>query len=122
MSFSEILNSLLNERGMKQVDLCRLSGLSSAQVTHLVKGRTKDPTLSTAVKIADALDVSLDYLAGRSVKPEIHLDGEERAIVRCYRESTPERRRALMQTAMDSAVLSKDKAERAVYGSEGASA
>lgn len=65
MTFQDRLNRVLNERNMKQVDLCRASGLSSAQVTHLVNGRTKDPTLHTAIKIADALNVSLDYLAGR---------------------------------------------------------
>ncbi len=66
MDFHDRLMLIMDQRGLKQVDICRLTGLSSAQVNHLVNGKTKDPKLSTAVMVADALDVSLDYLAGRN--------------------------------------------------------
>ena len=69
MCFHERLVAIMNARGLKQVDICELTGLSSAQANHLVNGRTKDPKLSTAIKVADALGVSLDYLAGRSSPP-----------------------------------------------------
>lgn len=69
MCFHERLVAIMDARGLKQVDICELTGLSSAQANHLVNGRTKDPKLSTAIKIADALGVSLDYLAGRSSPP-----------------------------------------------------
>lgn len=69
MDFHERLLDIMTRRNLEQVDLCELTGLSSAQANHLVTGRTKDPKLSTAVKIADALDVSLDYLAGRASPP-----------------------------------------------------
>lgn len=69
MGFHERLVAIMDERGLKQVDICELTGLSSAQANHLVNGRTKDPKLSTAIKLADALGVSLDYLAGRSSPP-----------------------------------------------------
>ena len=69
MGFHERLVAIMDARGLKQVDICELTGLSSAQANHLVNGRTKDPKLSTAIKIADALGVSLDYLAGRASPP-----------------------------------------------------
>lgn len=71
MSFTERLNRVMDERGWRQIDLCRASGLTSGQVAFLVKGKTKDPGLSTAARIAKALNVSLDYLAGLKDDPAI---------------------------------------------------
>lgn len=67
--FTERLKTLMKERGINQVKLCELTGLSSAQANYLAKGKTKDPKISTACKIALALDVSLDYLAGLIDEP-----------------------------------------------------
>lgn len=54
----------LEKREMSQADLARKSGLSTAVVAQIVTGKTKDPQLTTVVKIATALGVSLNYLAG----------------------------------------------------------
>lgn len=82
MDFHERLLSIMESRGLKQVDLCELTGLSSAQANHLVNGRTKDPKLSTALTIADALGVSLDYLAGREAPqpPPYYEDARQRKL------------------------------------------
>lgn len=93
--FSERLNGLMDSRGIKQVDLCNLTGLSSAQVNHLVSGRTVDPKLPTAQVIASALGVSLDYLAGitddptprRAAAPALAAD--ERELLGDYRTLDP---------------------------------
>lgn len=45
-------------------------GIAKNTVTNLNQG--KDMMLSNAVKIADYLNVSLDYLVGRTDKPEIN--------------------------------------------------
>lgn len=111
MSFQETLIELMDERGLKQVDLCELTGLSSAQVNHLVTGKTKDPKLSTALVVAKALKVSLDFLAGRD--DACHpLSYDEQELVRCFGESTPQRKRALLISARDSAAMSKEAAKR----------
>ena len=55
MCFHERLVAIMDARGLKQVDICELTGLSSAQANHLVNGRTKDPKLSTAIRIAAEL-------------------------------------------------------------------
>lgn len=99
MSFTERLNHVLNEKGMKQADLCRATGLSSAQVTHLVTGRTKDPTLPTAVKIADALDVSLDYLAGGNEPCGVlSLDAETQRLVDGFSQLNRDGRMVVLDT------------------------
>lgn len=49
-------------------NLARRSGLSENELLDLARGAV--PTLDMAICIADALDVSLDWLAGRSETPE----------------------------------------------------
>lgn len=86
MCFHERLVAIMDARGLKQVDICELTGLSSAQANHLVNGRTKDPKLSTAIKVADALGVSLDYLAGREApqQPPAYSDARQRRMNAAY--------------------------------------
>lgn len=72
MGFKEQIQEALEERGLTQADLCRLTGLSSSKVSQVVNGATQDPRLSTIAPIADALDLSLDDLAGiRQCKVEV---------------------------------------------------
>lgn len=63
-NISENIQKALDERGMTQADLARRTGLSTAVVSQIVSGKTKDPRLSNVIAIANALGVSLDYLAG----------------------------------------------------------
>ncbi len=41
------------------------SGVADSRIRHILNGDSKDPRISTLVKLADALDVSLDELVGR---------------------------------------------------------
>lgn len=107
MTFSEQLNAVMNHRGLKQSDICRLTGLSSAQVAYLVTGRTRDPKFETVVKIADALDVSLDYLAGRRENPAPRLTHDESVLLSNYRGCTPNRRRKAADAVRDQCALSQ---------------
>lgn len=62
MGFTERLTELTAERG-SMARLSETTGLSTGLLSNYKNGT--DPSLKNAVKIADALDVSLDYLAGR---------------------------------------------------------
>lgn len=100
MGFTERLNEVMKARGLNQVDLSEVAGLSSAQANHLVGGRTKDPKLSTAVKIAKALNVSLDWLAGASDQNSGEsLTVDETALLGHYRACTDEWRSNLLMSA-----------------------
>lgn len=49
------------------------AGLSKSHVWDLEKGRSANPTIATAVAVARALGVSLDYLTGlKSAEPNLH--------------------------------------------------
>ena len=64
-TLGERIQNALDVRGMTQADLVRITGMSSAIISQIVSGKTPDPRFTTVVKIARALDVSLEYLSGR---------------------------------------------------------
>lgn len=110
MDFHDRLLEIMDRRNLKQVDICELTGLSSAQANHLVSGRTKDPKLSTAIKIADALGVSLDYLAGRESPPSkpAYSDARQQRMNEAYEQMSD-----LMKDAAAGSVVSMLGAESA---------
>lgn len=56
----KIIEKLLEERGMTKYALAKKAGLKQSLLIDLKAGRAKDIKLATAIKIADALDISLD--------------------------------------------------------------
>lgn len=86
MNFSEVLKSTLKERGMKQADLCNISGIPRSLMSEYINGK-KSPTITNAIAIASALNVTLDYLTGK--KEKIILSEKENKLVTAYR-SHPE--------------------------------
>lgn len=63
MDFSKNLKFLLDSRGYTQADVCRLTDIPTSLMSNYIKG-TKTPTLSNSIKLARALNVSLNELAG----------------------------------------------------------
>ena len=64
MEFNESLKRLLIVKNMKPADLCRLAHIQTSLMSEYINGK-KSPTIGNAIPIADALDISLDVLAGR---------------------------------------------------------
>lgn len=65
-SLAERIQYALDKQGISQADLARRSGLSTSVVAQIVTGYTKDPRFMSVLRIAEALGVSLEYLAGRA--------------------------------------------------------
>ena len=63
-NLSERIQYAMLQQGIQQADLARMTGLSRAVVSQIVSGTTKNPLFVNVVKIARALNVPLDYLAG----------------------------------------------------------
>lgn len=114
MCFKNVLSKLLEERGLKQTDLVNLTGIPSSLISNYIKG-VKSPGLKNALKIANALGVSLEALSGKEeLKPlgvspnndeataEIErlvqkygLTAKGALLLRTYFDMSPEKRAAL---------------------------
>ena len=64
-NLSERIQYAMLQQGIQQADLARMTGLSTAVISQIVSGTTKNPLFENVTKIALALNVPLDYLAGR---------------------------------------------------------
>jgi len=63
---SKRLKELRKERNWTQQKLAEKAGLSFNAVTKIEQGAAEHPTLKTLLKLANAFDVTLDKLVGRS--------------------------------------------------------
>lgn len=59
---------LRKRAGISQSELARQAGVTPSAISMIEDGK-REPRLSTALQIADALGVSLDVLAGRKEYP-----------------------------------------------------
>ena len=57
MTYGEALRYLMRESGIEQAELARRIDKSRSYVSQLMSGKVKEPTLSVAFAIADALGV-----------------------------------------------------------------
>ena len=76
MEFSERLKNLRKEVGLTQVDVAGKLGFSQQAYASWERG-VKKPTQENLVKIAQILNVSVDYLVGNSEKRTDELDNIE---------------------------------------------
>ena len=60
MEYGKVLRHILREADVSQAELARRTGISTAYISQLCSGKIKEPTLSKAYSIADALGVSPD--------------------------------------------------------------
>ena len=74
VEFKDSLARILRDRNMSQADLCRMAGIDTGLMSLYISGGRK-PTLANAIAMADALQISLDELAGREAPKRI-IEGE----------------------------------------------
>ena len=71
--FADRIVTLREERGWNQARLSREARITAAAMSQIEKG-DRLPTLSVAAKLAEALSISIDDLAGRAqVQPSVEL-------------------------------------------------
>ncbi|MFS9317828.1 helix-turn-helix transcriptional regulator [Streptococcus parasanguinis] len=76
MEFSERLKKLRKDTGLTQVDVASKLGISQQAYASWERG-VKKPTQEKLVKIAQILNVSVDYLVGNSQETSDELDNIE---------------------------------------------
>ena len=69
MGFGQRLEAVLTERDMSPADLSHKLGWNTGAISQYMNNPDRSPRLDTALKIAKALNVSIDYLAGAVDKP-----------------------------------------------------
>ena len=72
------IKDIKNRKNLTNQELADLSGVTLSNISKLLAGYTKYPTVDTVAKVASALDVSIDYLVyGEEVfyNMEIPLNG-----------------------------------------------
>lgn len=83
------------ELGLTQEGLAERVGLQGTAVNHFESGR-RSPSLGNLIRLADALDCSIDWLVGRKVGGT----GEsETGLVAAYRRLSPAAQKMLVRIA-----------------------
>ena len=82
MELKTKLKNLMNSRGLNGQKLARLSQVSDSEISRILQGKSR-PGLDNALRLAQALGVSLDYLAddgldSEAPEPADSLSAEER--------------------------------------------
>lgn len=94
------VREIRRERGLTQDQLAGRVGVSRSAVAQWETGRAGQVT-GNLTRIADALEVSAEYLMNgfdRRAETEVR-QSDELALLRLYRECTPEDRQLLLRTA-----------------------
>ena len=62
-SFKKRVKDIMQNKGLKQSDLAKMTGITEATISRYCNGR-RTPNIKVLVKIAKILNVSTDYLLG----------------------------------------------------------
>lgn len=73
--FKKRLKEARNLRGMSQSDLAGRAGLPPSSIAHF-EAASRKPSFDTLHKIASALEVTADYLLGRTDEPALAESGD----------------------------------------------
>jgi transcriptional regulator with XRE-family HTH domain len=107
MEFGEILRKMREDKGLSQQDLAELAGVQASAISHFELGR-RLPSFENIRRLADALNVTSDYLLGREVVREV-AGPEAAALFRDYRALSTEDQQALSKFAEHLAAQKKEK-------------
>jgi len=99
-TIGEKLEALMELRGITQGVLELRSGVKQTTISGIIT-KDRSPRLDTAVALADALDVSLDWLAGRDRKHQPPLDPEQLALLEAFDRLDEDHRSVLLNIARD---------------------
>lgn len=66
MKSTDRIEALMKEKGWTKYKLAKESNLPQSTITSLLSGRVKHPSAETTSKIAEVLNVTVDYLLGNT--------------------------------------------------------
>jgi len=84
-SMIERVKTLKKEKNLTNEQLAIKSGVPIGTLSKILSGNTKDPSISTIIKVAECLNTSADYLIfGEHIKNQVILSNDELQIVKDY--------------------------------------
>ncbi|WP_295764130.1 helix-turn-helix domain-containing protein [uncultured Oscillibacter sp.] len=69
--FTECFREILQSKNITGYRIAKETGISQGLMASYIRGE-KIPTVNNLVKIANFLDCSIDYLLGRTDRPEVN--------------------------------------------------
>lgn len=95
-SFSNILYNLLKQKGISQKMLAEMANTTEATISRYLTNARRMPRADLVIAIADALNVSTDYLLGLTSNPaKQSLSAENEELLRCYSYASPSDRKVI---------------------------
>jgi len=86
-AFGRRLRQSRNLRRLSQAELSERSKVPVAMISHFETGVRGSASADNLVKLSNALDVSIDYLLGRTEDPVPHTGSVESALLRSLGEA-----------------------------------
>ena len=98
MEFRERLKEVMAYHDIKTQELADKSGVNKRTIDHYLMSDSQEPSVSKAVKIAQALNVSVEYLVtGKSAGGSDSLSRELRDFMRDFSALPPRQKSAVTQ-------------------------
>lgn len=98
MEFRDRLKQVMIYQDIKTQELADKSGVNKRTIDHYLMSDSQEPSVSKAVKIAQALNVSVEYLVtGRSTGSTDSLSLEMREFIRDFSALPPRQKSAVTQ-------------------------
>jgi transcriptional regulator with XRE-family HTH domain len=112
MGFEEKLRKQMQLKGFNQQKLAKLSSVSDSEISRILTGKSSNPGIDNALKLARAVGVSLDYLADDDMNEDHPRTNElasqesppsltEAEIITAARELGTRQSRRILETAAD---------------------
>lgn len=96
----ETVREILNKLGKTQIDLCDMTGIKPAAMSKYLSGE-KLPRTEILIKIAEALDVSLYTLLGKSEEKSTYEICRSALVARSGNKLTDDERKDLIKLILE---------------------
>lgn len=104
--FTERLLKIRKKLDLSQDELAKISKLQPSAISHFEHG-TRKPSFDNLKRLADALEVTTDYLLGRTDDPQVIIEGDQ--LYRNYQNLTAKEREIAKDFMENLAKKSKDR-------------
>lgn len=68
----DLIEKYMNEKGWTKYRLAKESNIGQSTLSEILSGKKKNPSINTLQKIANALEVPVDFISGESAKSIIY--------------------------------------------------